>query len=130
AALLTLGLKAAAYWLTGSVGLLSDAAESGVNLVAAITALLSLWYSAQPVDAGHTYGHEKIEFFSSGLEGILIIVAAGGIAWYAIHRLIFPQGLVDLGIGSMVLLAASLINFIVAQWLLRVGRQHHSIVLE
>jgi len=130
AALLTLLLKAAAYWLTGSVGLLSDAAESGVNLVAAITALLSLWYSAQPVDAGHTYGHEKIEFFSSGLEGILIIVAAGGIAWYAIHRLVRPQGLVELGIGTTVALAASGINFLVAQWLLRVGRRHHSIVLE
>jgi cation diffusion facilitator family transporter len=130
AALLTLGLKAAAYWLTGSVGLLSDAAESGVNLVAAITALLSLWYSAQPVDASHTYGHEKIEFFSSGLEGILIIVAAGGIAWYAIHRLFVPQGLVELGIGTTVALVASIINLVVAQWLLSVGRRHHSIVLE
>jgi cation diffusion facilitator family transporter len=130
AALLTLALKASAYWLTGSVGLLSDAAESGVNLVAALTAFLSLWYSAQPVDASHTYGHEKIEFFSSGLEGILIIVAAGGIAWYAIHRLFVPRGLVELGIGTSVALVASIINFAVAQWLLRVGQQHHSIVLE
>src|SRR6185503_11839429 len=87
AALLTLGLKLAAYWLTDSVGLLSDAAESLVNLVAALTAFACLWYSTQPVDTTHTYGHEKIEFFSSGLEGILILVAAGGIAWYAVKRL-------------------------------------------
>lgn len=130
AALLTLLLKTTAYWLTGSVGLLSDAAESGVNLVAAVTAFFSLWYSAQPVDATHTYGHEKIEFFSSGLEGILIIIAAGGIAWYAVHRLVFPQALEDLRIGTAVALVASAINFGVAIWLLRVGRRHHSIVLE
>ena len=130
AALLTLALKSVAYWFTGSVGLLSDAAESGVNLIAAVTAFVSLWYSSQPVDATHTYGHQKIEFFSSGLEGILIIVAAGGIAWYAIQRLIIPQPLESLGLGTAVALVASLINFVVAQWLLRVGRQHHSIVLE
>jgi cation diffusion facilitator family transporter len=130
AAILTLALKATAYWFTGSVGLLSDAAESAVNLVAAVTALLSLWYSAQPVDATHTYGHEKIEFFSSGLEGSLIIVAAGGIAWYAIQRLITLQQLESLGLGAAMALAASLINFAVAQWLLRVGRKHQSIVLE
>lgn len=130
AALVTLGLKAAAYWFTGSVGLLSDAAESGVNLVAAVTALLSLWYAARPVDPSHTYGHEKIEYFSSGLEGILIIVAAGGIAWYAVHRIIQPQKLEELGIGTAVALVASVINLVVAQWLLRVGRKHHSIVLE
>ena len=130
AALLTLVLKAAAYWLTGSISLLSDAAESGVNLVAAVTALLSLWYSARPVDSSHTYGHEKIEFFSSGLEGLLIVVAAGGIATYAIHRLITPQDLVELGVGAAVALLAPVINLVVAVWLLRVGRQYHSIVLE
>lgn len=130
AALLTLLLKTTAYWLTGSVGLLSDAAESGINLIAAITAYLSLWYSAQPVDATHTYGHEKIEYFSSGLEGVLIVIAAGGIAWYAIHRLLFPQKLEDLGFGTAVALVASAVNLGVAIWLLRVGREHHSIVLE
>lgn len=130
AALLTLALKTAAYWFTGSVGLLSDAAESGVNLIAAITALLSLWYAARPVDPSHTYGHEKIEYFSSGLEGSLIIVAACGIGWYAIHRLLVPQQLQELGIGLAVALAASAINFFVAQWLLRIGRKHQSIVLE
>src|SRR5262249_4244548 len=83
AALLTLGLKWTAYYLTGSVGLLSDAAESVVNLLAASTAYFSLWYASRPVDPSHTYGHEKIEYFSSGLEGGLILAAAGGTAWYA-----------------------------------------------
>src|SRR3954468_17299924 len=130
AAVVTLLLKASAYALTGSVGLLSDAAESGVNLVAAVTALVSLWYAALPVDVNHTYGHKKIEFFSSGLEGALIIVAAGGIAWYAVGRLVVRQPLEALGVGTLVALAASLINFAVAQWLLRAGRRHGSIVLE
>src|SRR6185437_205508 len=85
AALATITLKTAAYFVTGSVGLLSDAVESLVNLVAAVTAYLSLSYAAKPVDASHTYGHEKIEFFSSGLEGVLIVVAAAAIAWYAVH---------------------------------------------
>jgi cation diffusion facilitator family transporter len=130
AAVLTMALKATAYALTGSVGLLSDAAESGVNLVAAVTALVSLWYAAQPVDVNHTYGHKKIEFFSSGLEGVLIIVAAAGIAWYAVRRLLAPRPLEALGVGAAVALAASAINFGVARWLLRVGRRHGSIVLE
>src|SRR4051794_16779983 len=90
AAVTTLGLKFAAYLYTDSVGLLSDAAESCVNLVAALTAYLSLHYSARPVDRSHTYGHSKIEYFSSGLEGTLIVVAAGGIAWYAVRRLVAP----------------------------------------
>src|SRR5215467_5250848 len=93
AAVATIALKSAAYLLTGSVGLLSDAVESLVNLVAAVTAYLSLWYAARPVDESHTYGHEKIEFFSSGLEGILILVAAAGIGWYAVGRLLAPQRL-------------------------------------
>src|SRR5262245_40091669 len=130
AAVLTLGLKTLAYWLTGSVGLLSDALESLVNLVAASTAFLSLWYASQPVDRSHTYGHEKIEFFPSGLEGILILVAAGGIAWYAVSRLLNPEQLQALGLGTVISLAASLINLVVAQILLRVGRAHGSIVLE
>jgi cation diffusion facilitator family transporter len=130
AALITLAMKAAAYWLTGSVGLLSDAAESLINLLAALTAYLSLWYAAQPVDATHTYGHEKIEYFSSGLEGVLIVVAAGGIVWYAVERLITQARLEALGVGGAVALAASLINLVVAQILLRVGRKHRSIVLE
>ena len=87
AALVTLGMKGAAYGLTGSVGLLSDAVESTVNLAAAVTALFCLWFAARPVDTSHTYGHEKIEYFSSGIEGVLILVAAGSIAWYALVRI-------------------------------------------
>src|SRR6516162_2254826 len=87
AAVVTMALKTAAWWMTGSVGLLSDAAESLVNLVAAVLAFLALLYAAQPVDREHTYGHEKIEFFSGGLEGGLIFVAALTIAWSAIARL-------------------------------------------
>src|SRR5207248_103062 len=130
AALVTLGLKFTAYSLTGSVGLLSDALESVVNLLAALTALGSLWYAAQPVDRTHTYGHEKIEYFSSGLEGLLILVAAAGIAWYAVTRLFHPQPLVALDVGALVGAAAALVNLGVARLLLRVGREHGSIVLE
>lgn len=130
AAVATLALKWLAYFLTGSVGLLSEAAESGVNLLASLTALASLWYSAQPVDTTHTYGHEKIEYFSSGLEGVLIIVAAVGIAWYAVHRLLLPEGLEALNVGTILTLAAAGINYAVARLLLRVGRAHSSIILE
>lgn len=130
AALLTLGLKLAAYLLTDSVGLLSDAAESLVNLVAALTAFVCLWYSTQPVDSTHTYGHEKIEFFSSGLEGILILVAAGGIAWYAVIRLLNVMPLQQLELGTLLSFGASLINLGVARMLIRVGRRTRSIILE
>jgi cation diffusion facilitator family transporter len=130
AALVTLGLKGVAYWLTGSVGLLSDAVESVVNLVAATTAYASLIYSARPVDTSHTYGHEKIEFFSSGLEGVLILVGALTIAWYAVSRLVTQQQLEPDGLGLVLAVAASVINFVVARILLRVGRAHQSIVLE
>ncbi|HEY7315709.1 MAG TPA: cation diffusion facilitator family transporter [Gemmataceae bacterium] len=130
AAVTTIALKSTAYLLTGSVGLLSDAVESLVNLVAAVTAYLSLRYAARPVDESHTYGHEKIEYFSSGLEGVLIVVAAGCIAWYALHRLIAPEPLQPLGLGLTVALAASVVNGVVAAILLRAGRKHGSIVLE
>jgi cation diffusion facilitator family transporter len=130
AALVTLGLKSAAYLLTDSVSLLSEAAESVINLVAALTAFVCLWYSAQPIDRSHTYGHEKIEFFSSGMEGVLILVAAGGIVWYAVQRLFVLQELVALEAGTLLVLAASLINLVVAQILLRVGRRTNSIILE
>jgi cation diffusion facilitator family transporter len=130
AAVVTLALKYTAYHLTGSVGLLSDAAESLVNLLAAVTAFLSLLYSARPVDPSHTYGHEKIEYFSSGLEGTLILVAAGGIAWYALQRLFAPQPLHALDVGLLVAAAASAVNLAVARLLIRVGRRHGSIILE
>jgi cation diffusion facilitator family transporter len=125
-----MGLKAIAYYVTGSIGLLSEAAESGINLLAALSAYLSLWYAALPVDRSHTYGHAKIEYFSSGLEGLLIIVAAVGIAVYATHRLIEPELLESLGIGSVLVAVAAVVNLVVARILLRVGRAHHSIVLE
>lgn len=130
AALVTLGIKSAAYWLTDSVSLLSDAAESLINLLAAFTAFACLWYSVKPVDESHTYGHEKIEFFSSGLEGALILFAAGGIAWYAVQRLFNLRELEQLELGAFLSLAASLINLVVARILIRVGRRTHSIILE
>lgn len=130
AALATLALKWTAYYLTGSVGLFSDAVESGINLLAAVTAFLSLLYASKPVDPSHTYGHEKIEYFSSGLEGTLIVAAAGGIAWYAVLRLVTPQTLEALDIGAGIALFASVINFAVATLLLRTGRKYHSIILE
>jgi cation diffusion facilitator family transporter len=130
AALVTLGMKGIAAWTTNSVGLLSDALESVVNLFAALVAYASLRYSARPVDESHTYGHEKIEYLSSGMEGALIVVAAGVIIWYAIARLLVPKELEQLGLGTGISSAAALINLGVAVILLRVGRAHHSIVLE
>ncbi len=130
AAVATISLKAAAYFLTGSVGLLSDALESLINLLAALIAFLSLWYAARPVDATHTYGHEKIEFFSSGLEGGLIFVAALVIAWSAVERLLRGPAVQSLDLGLALSAAAALINLGVALLLLRVGRRHRSIVLE
>jgi len=130
AAVTTIGLKFSAYYITGSAGLFSDALESLVNLFAALAASLSLWYSTQPPDPQHTYGHLKIEFFSSGLEGMLVLVAGLATIWYAIQRLIHPQQLEQLGVGILLAVIASIINFAVAWQLLRVGRKYHSIVLE
>ena len=130
AALVTLAMKFGAYWLTDSVGLLSDALESLVNLAASLTALGCLIYAAKPVDPSHTYGHEKIEYFSSGVEGVLILVAAAGIAWYAAQRLFDRVTLEAVGAGTLIALAASLINMAVGLILLRVGRRTGSIVLE
>ena len=110
AALLTLGLKSGAYWVTGSISLLSDALESLVNLSAAVMASVFLWFAHRPVDSNHTYGHEKIEYFSSGLEGSLILFAALGIAWYAIQRLIVPAPLEALTLGGGLSILASLIG--------------------
>jgi len=123
-------LKFAAWYVSGSVGLLSDALESVINLVASVLAFLALWYAARPPDAEHTYGHEKIAYFSSGIEGLLIFLAAGVIAWEAIHHLMRPQPLQKLDIGLICSIIASAINFFVAWLLLREGRRHRSIVLE
>lgn len=130
AALATIGMKSVASVLTGSVGLFSDALESIVNLIAAVTAYFSLWYSARPADKNHTFGHDKIEFFASGLEGILIILAAFGTAAYAIERIIHPLPLHDLELGTAIALVAAIVNLIVARVLLHVGRKFNSIVLE
>ncbi len=130
AAIITLSLKTLAWWLTGSVGLLADAAEAIVNLVASVTAYISLWYAARPVDADHTYGHEKIEYFSSGLEGVLVMVAAVWIGWMAVHHFVTPHELESLDRGVAVGVVAALVNFFVARLLIRVGRAQQSIVLE
>jgi cation diffusion facilitator family transporter len=130
AAITTLGLKCSAWLLTGSVGLLSDALESGINLVAAVVAYFALWYSTRPADREHTYGHEKIAFFSSGLEGGLIIVAALGIISTAVQRLFQPARLEKLGQGLLLTGVATVINLVVARILLRTGRKHASIILE
>ncbi|MFN8514714.1 MAG: cation diffusion facilitator family transporter [Chloroflexia bacterium] len=130
AAILTIGLKAGAYALTGSVGLLSDALESIVNLVAAIVALIALTVAHQEPDDEHAYGHEKAEYFASGIEGGLILLAAASIAYAAIDRLVHPQPIEQLGIGLAVSVLASLINLGVAVRLRRAGREYRSITLE
>ena len=130
AALATMALKAGAYWVTGSVGLLSDAMESLVNLAAAIVALIALTVAVRPPDEEHAYGHGKVEYFSSGFEGALILVAAGTIAYAAVQRLINPQPLEQVGLGLAISVAASAINFVVATVLMRAGKKHHSITLE
>jgi len=130
AAIATIALKAFAYFLTGSVGLLSDAIESIVNLVGAVMALAMLTIAAMPPDENHSYGHSKAEYFSSVVEGILILLAAGSIAYAAIDRLIHPRPLEQLGIGLIVSVVASVINFVVSRILMKAGREHHSITLE
>lgn len=130
AAIATIALKSYAYWLTNSVGLLSDALESLINLVAAIIALFALTMAAKPADDQHAFGHEKIEFFSSGAEGIMILLAAFSIAVAAWERLQNPQAISQLDLGLSISFAASLINLIVAQILIRIGKKHHSITLE
>ncbi len=130
AALATIALKTLAWWLTGSVGLLSDALESVVNLAAALLALSMLRLAASPPDADHPYGFSKAEYFSAGIEGALIVLAAAGIVWTAIPRLIAPREL-DMPLAGLTLtVVASGINLAVAMALLRAGREHHSITLE
>ncbi len=129
AAIATIGLKTVAYLLTGSVGLLSDAIESLVNLVGAIMALAMLTIAARPADEDHAYGHGKAEYFSSGVEGTLILIAAISIAAAAIERLITPKPLEQIGLGLAVSVAASLVNLGVALVLLRASRKHESITL-
>jgi cation diffusion facilitator family transporter len=130
AAILTIGLKTAAYFLTDSVGLLSDALESVVNLAGGLMAVAMLTVAARPADEDHPYGHSKAEYFSSVLEGSLILVAAVSIGIAAVHRLMFPKPLEQIGIGLAISVAASLVNLAVAVVLLRASKRHDCITLK
>jgi len=130
AAVATILLKGLAWWLTGSVGLLSDALESFVNLAGALMALFMLTLAAAPADEKHAYGHGKAEYFSSAFEGFLILLAAFSIAYAAIDRFLHPQVLAEVGIGLAVSVVASVINLLAARELLKAGRAYNSITLE
>ena len=129
AAIATISLKAFAYFLTGSVGLLSDALESFVNLAGALMALAMLSLAARPADANHAYGHGKAEYFSSGVEGGLILIAAVSIGVAAVDRLLHPRPLEQIGLGLAVSVVASLVNLGVSVVLMRAARQYDSITL-
>jgi cation diffusion facilitator family transporter len=129
AALVTMALKGLAWWLTGSVGLLSDALESTVNLAGALMAVSMLALAARPADDDHAYGHGKAEYFASGLEGALILIAAVSIAYAAIQRLLHPVPLQQIGLGLVLAVVAALVNLGVALVLLRAGKRHESITL-
>lgn len=130
AAILTISLKSLAYYLSGSVGLLSDAMESGINLIAALIALWMLKVAAKPPDAEHAYGHGKAAYFSSGIEGAMIFIAALSIGYTAIERLLNPQPLEQIGIGLVISLSATAVNLIVGRILLRAAKDYNSIILE
>lgn len=130
AAVVTIAMKSTAYLLTGSVGLLSDAMESLVNLMGALMSLAMLTIAARPADEEHTFGHSKAEYFSSGFEGILILIAAGSIAVTAVQRFLNPQPLEQLGLGLLVSVGASLVNLGVALVLNRASKKHNSITLK
>ncbi len=130
AAFATISIKFLAWFLTGSVGLLSDALESCVNLIAAIIALIMITLSEKPADKEHAFGHNKAEYFSSAIEGGMIVLAAFSIIYSAVPRVIHPQPIENVGIGLLVALGASVINLIVARILLNHGRKSNSIALE
>jgi len=129
-AIFTLLLKALAYHFTGSVGLLSDALESFVNLLGGVVALWMLRIAARPADENHAYGHTKAEYFSSGLEGTLILIASAGIAWAALQRLQTPVPIQQFGLGFSFSLVASAANLATGLFLIRAGKRFHSITLE
>ena len=129
-ALLTIGLKTAAWWVTDSVGLLSDAMESVVNLASAVFGLMMVTIAARPADDDHPYGHHKAEYFSSGFEGILIIVAAVGIVVVSVQRLFEPQPLAQLDLGLALSVASSVLNGLLAWVMLRAAKVHRSVALE
>ena len=130
AAVFTIVLKGWAWWLTGSIGLLSDALESLVNLAGAVLAIIMLTVAARPEDDDHPYGHGKAEYFSSGVEGTLILIAAIGIAVAAWNRLLSPRELEQVGLGLTVSMVAALVNLVVAVILLRAGKRYSSVTLE
>lgn len=129
-ALATIVLKTLAWWITGSVGLLSDAMESSVNLVSALFGLAMVSIAHRPADEDHPFGHTKAEYFASGFEGLLIVAAAGGILWAAIERLVHPQPLQDLGGGVALTLLSSALNGAFAWRMLAAGRAMRSVALE
>ena len=129
-AIITITLKTLAWYITDSVGLLSDAMESFVNLASAIFGLVMVTIAARPADADHPYGHHKAEYFSSGFEGILIVAAAAGIIWAAGHRLFDPQPIEQLGWGLALSVVSSALNGLLAWVMFRVGREFRSIALE
>ncbi len=129
AAVATIGLKSGAYLLTGSVGLLSDAAESVVNLVAAVVALVALRVAARPADDTHQFGHGKAEYFSAGIEGLMIFVAAAVILATSVQRFLHPAALESVGLGLAISSFASVINGVVGMLLIRTGRAHRSVTL-
>ncbi len=130
AALATILLKSWAWWITGSVGLLSDALESFVNLAGAMMALAMLTLAAKPADDNHAHGHGKAEYFSSAFEGFLILIAAVAISYTAIERLLNPQPLEAVGIALAISVVASIINLATSRTLMNVGKKHKSITLE
>ena len=129
AAIATISLKTCAYLISGSVGLLSDACESTVNLVAAVVALIALHTAAKPADTDHHYGHTKAEYISAAIEGQMIFVAAVAILWSACNRLLNPEPLENVGLGLLINFLASIINGAVAWVLLRAGKKHNSMTL-
>ncbi len=129
-AVITIVLKTLAWYVTDSVGLLSDAMESFVNLASALFALLMVTIAARPADDDHPFGHFKAEYFSSGFEGVLIIAAAMGIIWAAAHRIFDPQPLQQLGWGLTLSVVSSALNGALAWWMFRAAREHRSIALE
>ncbi|CAM3105301.1 cation diffusion facilitator family transporter [Tsukamurella hominis] len=128
--LVVIGLKILAWRLTGSVGLLSDAAESSVNVVAAVAAYVALKVVAKPADHDHNFGHTKAEYFSAVLEGVMIVVAAVVILVSAVDRLLNPQALEQVGLGLAISVAATVLNGLVGYYLIRVGRRHRSLALQ
>jgi cation diffusion facilitator family transporter len=129
AAVVTIALKSGAYLLTGSVGLLSDAAESGVNLVAAVVALIALHVAARPADDNHNFGHGKAEYFSAGIEGLMIFVAAAFILVTSVQRFLHPTALESVGLGLAISTVATGVNLAVGLLLLRAGAAHRSVTL-